>query len=374
MPKLKEVMSAAEFSLENNTRFPYYATPKIDGIRFYIQDGVVWSRSNKPIPNCWIQQLLPLYLPSGVDGELSYGEHNDPLHFQNTTSCVMSNANPIDDLRVYIFDYLQPTPVANPTETSDIGCCVGLQDFGEADLGYAHRIAYIHKWFNANKQLFIAGELVNRFADCPASDLIVEGKRGQLLEPGSSYKSRTLLQKVHANTVILTPTAIRKTEDVSRYLNLCLSQGYEGIMLRKPNGGYKFGRCTPSQEWLMKYKPFTDSEAIIIGFEELMHNDNPAVTSEVGRTKRSHCQAGKRAAGMLGAFLVQDPTSGANFSIGNGVGLTEALRRQVWNDRQTFFGKLIKYSYLSIGTKPGGLPRMPKFLGFRDSIDLSPNS
>lgn len=59
---------------------------KFDGIRFSIQNGNVYSRTGKIIPNDHIRNtLLSWDLPNGVDGELVSG-----LNFQDTTSAVMS--------------------------------------------------------------------------------------------------------------------------------------------------------------------------------------------------------------------------------------------------------------------------------------------
>jgi DNA ligase-1 len=41
-------------------------------------------------------------------------------------------------------------------------------------------------------------------------------------------------------------------------------QGYEGIMLRDPQGAYKFGRSTLKEQLLVKVKRFQDSEARIL--------------------------------------------------------------------------------------------------------------
>lgn len=55
----------AEF---DKIRYPVLATPKLDGIRCLMVDGVAMSRSMKPIPNQYVQeQLKGLH---GLDGEL----------------------------------------------------------------------------------------------------------------------------------------------------------------------------------------------------------------------------------------------------------------------------------------------------------------
>ena len=53
--------------------FPLYATPKIDGLRCLVIDGVATSRSLKPIPNRFVQSVLGTHLLDGLDGELVVG-------------------------------------------------------------------------------------------------------------------------------------------------------------------------------------------------------------------------------------------------------------------------------------------------------------
>lgn len=57
-------------------RYPVLATPKLDGIRCLMVDGVAMSRSMKPIPNLFVQkELAGLH---GLDGELMVnGDFNE---------------------------------------------------------------------------------------------------------------------------------------------------------------------------------------------------------------------------------------------------------------------------------------------------------
>ncbi len=83
----------------DKAKFPYLATPKIDGIRFLMVDGLAVSRSFKPIRNEFIQDCLH-GLPDGIDGELTVGEN-----FQSSSSGIMSiKGEP--DFHVWIFDYV----------------------------------------------------------------------------------------------------------------------------------------------------------------------------------------------------------------------------------------------------------------------------
>lgn len=146
-----------------------------------------------------------------------------------------------------------------------------------------------------------------------------------------------------------------------------LKEGYEGVMTRAPRGPYKCGRSTTSQEWLLKLKRFVDDEAVVIGFEEMMHNENELGVDELGYAKRSSSKDGKVPAGTLGKFRVKHKTF-PDFSIGTGQGLTQELRQEIWNNRDEYLGKIAKFKYQDIGVKDA--PRCPIWLGFRDPEDM----
>ena len=71
--------------------YPVIASPKLDGIRCLIKDGVALSRSLKPIPNKSVQEWANLHRDAlqGFDGELIVGDHG-PSVFNRTTRGVMS--------------------------------------------------------------------------------------------------------------------------------------------------------------------------------------------------------------------------------------------------------------------------------------------
>ena len=116
----------------------------------------------------------------------------------------------------------------------------------------------------------------------------------------------------------------------------------------------------------MKLKRFVDSEAMILGFSELMHNENEAEVNELGYTKRSHKKEGMVASGLLGAFGVRDIVTNVEFDVASG--LDEELKKEIWDNKDKYLGKLIKYKYFPTGGKEK--PRLPVFLGFRDLDDL----
>lgn len=165
---------------------------------------------------------------------------------------------------------------------------------------------------------------------------------------------------------------IHSQEKLDAYYETMLLQGLEGIMLRDPFGRYKCGRSTEKEGILLKLKPFEDSEARIVGFEELMHNENEIKVNALGNSQRSTSKDGKVGGDTLGKFLVVGTQAAhyneVEFAVGTGVGLTHELRQTIWNDRETHLGKLIKFKYQKVGSIDK--PRIPIFLGFRDERDL----
>ncbi|KAJ3371287.1 hypothetical protein GGF31_003466 [Allomyces arbusculus] len=139
----------------------------------------------------------------------------------------------------------------------------------------------------------------------------------------------------------LYPERIESPEELGLFEQRAIDDGFEGIIVRSPNSPYKCGRSTIKQAWMLKVKQFVDDEAEIIGFDELMHNENKAFADERGK-------------------------NGIEFNIGTGFSADE--RKRLWDTRNHHIGKLVKYKYFPIGVKDA--PRHPVFLGFRDKDDM----
>jgi len=288
MPKIQKPMLAGNFD-PKKAKFPYIATPKIDGIRFLMIDGVAVSRTFKPIRNKHIQSLLSQYLPDGVDGELTSGDT-----FQSSTSAVMTiEGEP--EFKVWVFDYVNPD---------------------EEILPFYLRILNI-----------------------PLNTLPFD------------YE-------------LLSGTTIHSPKELERYEYICLHNGYEGVMLRDPNGTYKFGRSTVNDNILLKVKRFEDDEAELIAIEEKMSNQNVAEKDAFGHVKRSASLEGMVPMNTTGTLIVRNK-DGLEFGIGSG--LDDKTREEIWNNKEKYIGKLVKYKYFPQGIKE--LPRHPVFLGFRDVED-----
>lgn len=85
-------------------RFPVLASPKLDGIRAIVIDGVVMSRSLKPIPNKYVQSLFRGC--EHFDGELIVGEPTSKTCYRDTVSEVMSH-DKTGGCSFYVFDHIK---------------------------------------------------------------------------------------------------------------------------------------------------------------------------------------------------------------------------------------------------------------------------
>jgi len=283
-------------------KFPVLASPKIDGIRAYSHDLMLFSRSKKPIPNRFIQDTIEKPGLSGLDGELTVGPPNAKDVMQRTTSGVMrQDGEP--DFTWWIFDYW--------TKPED---------------------AYVNRMSALNAYL----------------------------------KTPEFLQN-HPRIRFLDQAFVETQEQLDKYEQQCIDQGFEGIMLRSLGGRYKYGRSTAREGYLLKVKRWVDAEARVIGFEERMHNANEATTNELGYTARSSHKDNLIPMNTLGALILQG-ADGITFNVGTGFG--DAMRQHIWNYRDSYLNAIVTYkTFQQTGVKDK--PRFNVFKGFRNPLDMS---
>lgn len=274
--------------------YPMLLSPKLDGIRCLIIDGVAVGRSLKPLPNKFVQKLFGRPELNGLDGELIVGSPTAKEVFRATSSGVMSvEGEP--DVSFWVFD-----------------------DFMES--GGFHR-----RLHTARRRI----------------------KKQRFCEPVPHVQ-------------------ILNEDQLNSWEEDYLAMGYEGVMLRHPDGPYKHGRSTAKEAWLLKVKRFEDGEARIIDFRALMHNANEAKRNELGYLERSSHKAGKVGKQTLGALIVKDLKTGVEFDIGTG--FTADQRQLLWSVGDNLIGRIVKYKSQPTGVKEK--PRFPVFLGFRDPLDM----
>lgn len=190
--------------------------------------------------------------------------------------------------------------------------------------------------------------------------------------PTEDYASRAELaiKKLVSvpNFQIRNATALLFTsqDDVATMMQMQAERGGEGLIARKLDSKYKFGRSTMKEGFLYKMKFYKQEEFQVVGFTEQMHNSNEAQINELGRTFRSSEMSGLVPKGTLGA-LVLKMKDDRLFNCGTG--FSDELRQFLWNNREDYVGKWASVKFMATGIKD--LPRHPVFHGFRHEDDLS---
>lgn len=172
---------------------------------------------------------------------------------------------------------------------------------------------------------------------------------------------RAIDQFSHDRVTLVPHAMIHSAAELLEYEEQCVADGYEGVMVRDPLGRYKHGRSTARDRILGKVKRFADTEAIVVGVEELYHNENAQKRNALGHAERSTAKAGLVAAGTLGALIVQSPEWDEPFKIGTG--FDAATRSEIWAQRDSVIGRQVKFKHQPSGAKDA--PRFPVFIGFR---------
>lgn len=166
----------------------------------------------------------------------------------------------------------------------------------------------------------------------------------------------------HPQIRLLKPRFLENLDELHAYLDQKLEQGYEGIILRSPEGHYKEGKSTLREQGMLKIKPFEDAEGRVTGWFEEMENTNEAKRETTGKLKRSSAKAGKVPKGQLGGLILEDCKTGIEVRVGGGFTLNQ--RKRLWKIKERLGGALVRYKKQKVGEKDK--PRHPNFVEFVD--------
>lgn len=145
----KPMLSADASDVDLSTlKYPLLISPKLDGIRCIIWDGIAYSRNAKPIRNHFVQKWATKH--HNLDGELIVGSPTDPLCLNKTQSGVMSfEGEP--DFHFWMFDNVDRE---HPQYHENFGC----QWPGDPRVKIVpHYMVYDHAALLAFEERFLAG-------------------------------------------------------------------------------------------------------------------------------------------------------------------------------------------------------------------------
>jgi DNA ligase-1 len=171
--------------------------------------------------------------------------------------------------------------------------------------------------------------------------------------------------KYPAWVIVDEPVLIHNRQELDAFVEKVLGDNHEGVMLRQPDSLYVHGRGTFKKQQLLRIKPMEDAEGVVVDFECEYLNTNEATVNALGRSKRSSAAEGLVAKDTLGK-LILDTIQWGLVPIS---GFTDDLANHIWNNKDKFLGKYVTFRYQAMGTIDK--PRLAKYKGFRDSIDIS---
>ena len=271
--------------------FPVYASPKIDGFRGMIQRAVLVSRYGLPVRNVELQARFGKSEYEGLDVELTAGlPHGEGVF--NATSRVVKKADAkAEHVRMNVIDYVERAGKAQDSWAQDL----------------QQRVKHLPVWLST-----------------------------QIGRDKGIY--------------LIKQTLVRNINQLKSFEAACLTDGYEGVMLRRADQGPypqkpgKGNRSTLNEFYLARLKRFETDEAVIVAFHSLEHNLNTERTATGARSsKKAGIVIDKT---RIGSVTLRDVKTGKEFDTTVG-----STRLREWKGWYMAIGKTVRYKYQLIGTK-----------------------
>lgn len=269
-------------------KFPLIVSPKLDGIRCIIKDGVLLSSHLKPINNARIvRRFAKLAIWAKNHNMILDGELLAPsLTFTELSGRVRSLNDPIpEDLTFNCFD------------------CVIEETYNTP---FKNRISDVN--------------VLDQFPDFPKEYF-----------------------------VIVEQTLFSSMDEVKKLYEESLQKKCDGVMLRSPEGPYKCGRATVKEGYIYKLKPYQTFDAKIIGFVQATAVKKTAEKkiNEMGNSVTSKKKDDRELVDMAAAFLVE--YDGRELAVM--IALTHEERKDIWMNQEKYLGRMIEYKGMLAGSK-----------------------
>lgn len=287
--------------------YPQLASFKLDGIRciFHPTLGMV-SRSLKPIPNKQLNEKFAHITEFSkvhniiLDGELyAHGRT-----FQDITRACMT-----DDL--WSVDTLKKLKKETEEPTKYVDNLINVIEFFMFDI------------------IIDDVEFEKRFIQ---------------------YKNLDISHIIGVGQVV-----VNNKQDVLDRFIVAQKEGYEGLILKNPNGKYKFGRATVKENLCYKVKPFIDFSRLIKGVVQAtqVKDGTERTINELGHSVTSKKKDDRELIDKASAFIVD--WNGQDLKVT--IAATDIEKEEIWSNREDYIGKEVNFKAMEIGMKD--LPRHP---------------
>ncbi len=307
MSQLFKPMLAATCEDVTAINYPVMVSPKLDGYRCIIRDGVAVSRNLKPFPNEKVQAYFGNPNFNGFDGELIVGSPTDSGVWNRSAGVMKKGTNP--DVLFFVFDRIEES--------------MGFQDRhlemirrAASGHGFLSRVAPVpHFTVHTPEELM---EREDAFVSRGYEGIMIRSLNGAYKYGRSTVREGGLLKfkrwhDMEARVVGVVEQMANTNEATKDAL---------GRTKRSSAKAGKVGKSTMG--------------ALLVEFD-------------------AHAGTPLRSLKMVQFEL--------------GTGYDDKMRAWIWNNQQAVIGQIVTFKYQSLGAE--GAPRFPVFKGFRDVLDLA---
>jgi len=307
----------------NDLSYPLLASTKLDGCRLLIHNGELLTRSLKPLKNKQLREKFQKIADFTKEEEIILdGEcYAHGIPFQFIVSCFMT------------------------------------QDYDD--------IKAIKKWTNLCQEhdYFISRQEMLDKLKFYCFDCLDDG---MLNDCYFSARYKAMLEYTKKFPELIVPVIhkeINNSDELSNYFEEAVNRVYEGLILRNPNGLYKYGRCRISEQNSYKVKPWVTIDSKIIGIVQatVVNDDVEKTVTELGFSRTSKKQGDRHLINKANAFIVDYEGKELHIPIA----MTDEQKLYIWEHQNEYIGKFVEYKFMKIGMKENGLPRIPKMLRMR---------
>jgi len=302
--------SQIQISSDLAERLPLMGSPKLDGVRglFYPESPTIVSRQGKQFPNKELVRYFKPFVDYVREKRLIFdGEFWAPkLTFHQILSLVRSHGKPLVDsgLEYHVFD------------------CIAEDE-----------------WMDISDVRLFSFRLMD-----------VDALKAQ------NFRYIRIVPQTKLETI----------EQIEQFYAAQLALGFEGAMVRSPDGKYKHGRATVREGIMFKMKPVDFDRARIVGYYPLYvaDPDSPMDVDEFGYAKTSNRLCDQIPVEALGGFIVQDIETEIEFRIGSGFDMSNDPQRGrygLWLRKEKLLNRIVTYKHQKSGSKDK--PRFPVFDG-----------
>ena len=278
IPEFTLMLAPNDLADVTKVKYPIYVQPKLDGYRCVYKQGNMWSRAGKPFGNKRLAEYFNTLFTLNeyvLDGEL-YAEGE---HFNKLQTILNTYEAPLpNSLKFIVYDCI-PTP---NWESKN----------------------YTKPYSDRLKRL---NEVVAAICD-------------------------------HKKVLGIGNDIAESSSEVIGYYKQYLNKGYEGAMLKDPEGFYQWKRVTLKSGEMLKLKPFETKDLEVTGIYD-------------GQGKNE---------GVAGGVVVDFN----GVAVRCGSGFNDAMRKEMAEQPSKFIGKVAEIQYFEV-TEDGSL-RHPTFKRWRE--------